>query len=69
MGVITTPFSRLVVQWYLWISEQVMTKEATHGVSLQGQWLDESNEDSQACLAQRQYVFLLGRSLKKFHLD
>ena len=27
MGVITTPFSGLVVQWYLWISEQVMVKE------------------------------------------
>ena len=44
MGVITTPFSRLVVRWYLWISEQVMTKEATQRVSLQGQWLNESNE-------------------------
>ena len=27
MGVITTPFSGLVVQWYSWISEQVMAKE------------------------------------------
>ena len=29
MGVITTPFSGLLVQWYmyLWISEQVMIKE------------------------------------------
>ena len=27
MGVITTPFSGLVVQWYSWISEQVMIKE------------------------------------------
>ena len=26
-GVITMPFSRLVVQWYLWINEQVMAKE------------------------------------------
>ena len=27
MGVITTPFSGLVVRWYSWISEQVMAKE------------------------------------------
>ena len=27
MGVITPPFSGLVVWWYLWISEQVMAKE------------------------------------------
>ena len=27
MGVIPTPLSGLVVQWYLWISEQVMAKE------------------------------------------
>ena len=26
-GVITAPFSRLVVRWYLWINEQVMAKE------------------------------------------
>ena len=35
MGVITMPFSGLVVRWHMWISEQVMTKENTHGVSLQ----------------------------------
>ena len=34
MGVITMPFFESVVQCS-WISEQVMAKETTHGVSLQ----------------------------------
>ena len=35
MGVITMPFFESVVQWYSWISEQVMAKETTHRVFLQ----------------------------------
>ena len=46
MGVITKPFSGLVVRWYLWISEQVMAKEnnTQSFSSVVMQWLDESNE-------------------------
>ena len=43
MGVIITLLSGLVMQWYPWISEQVMAKENnTESFSLQ--WLDESNK-------------------------
>ena len=35
MGVITMPFSGLVVRWYSRINKQVMVKETTHRVSLQ----------------------------------
>ena len=44
MDVITIPFSGLVVRWYSWISEQVMTKENNTQSFFSGQWLDESNE-------------------------
>ena len=46
MGVITMPFSGLVVQWYLWISEHLSDgKGKQHTEFLfSGQWLDKSNE-------------------------
>ena len=57
MGVITTPFSGLVVQWYSWISEQVMVKENntwTFSLVVSG-WMKVMKErHSRACLAQRQ---------------
>ena len=68
MGVITTPFSRLVVRWYSWISDQVMAKEnnTQSFSSVIGGWMKVTKEcHSQDCLAQRQCVFLRGRSHAK----
>ena len=44
MGVITMPFSRLVVRWYSWISDQVMAKENNTEFLFSGRWLDKSNK-------------------------
>ena len=70
MGVITTPFSGLVVQWYSWISEQVMAKEnnTQSFSSVVSGWTKVAKEHhSRACLArpQRWRVFLCGHSLTK----
>ena len=68
MGVITMPFSGLVVRWYSWISEQVMAKENnTRSFSpVVSGWTKVTKErHSQACLAQQRRVFLRGRSLTK----
>ena len=68
MGVNTTPFFGLVVQWYSWISEQVMAKENnTQSFSpVVSGWMKVTKErHSRACLAQRWHVFLRGRSLTK----
>ena len=68
MGVITTPFSGLVVRWYLWISEQVMAKEnnVRSLSSVVSIWTKVTKErHSQACPAQRQHMFLRERSLTK----
>ena len=59
MGVITMPFSRLVVRWYSWISEQVMAKENnTRSFSpVVSGWTKVTKErHSRACLAQQQCV-------------
>ena len=72
MGVITTPFSGLVVRWYLWISEQVMVKvkNTCSFPSVVSGWMKKTKErHSQACLAQRWCVFLGGHSLTKFRWD
>ena len=68
MGVITTPFSRLVVRWYSWISEQVMAKENNPQSfsSVVSGWTKVIKEcHSRACLAQQRHVFLRGCSLTK----
>ena len=68
MGVITMPFSGLVVQWYSWISEQKMAKEnnTQSFSSVVSGWMKVTKEcHSRACLAQRRRVFLRGRSLTK----
>ena len=68
MGVIATSFSGLVVQWYSWISEQVMAKENnTQSFSpVVSGWMKVTKErHSRACLAQRRCVFLRGRSVTK----
>ena len=68
MGVITTPFSGLAVQWYSWISEQVIVKKSnTRSFSpVVSGWTKVTKERySRACLAQRRRVFLRGRSSTK----
>ena len=68
MGVITMPFSGLAVQWYSWISEQVIVKKNnTRSFSpVVSGWTKVMKErHSRACLAQRRHVFLCGRSSTK----
>ena len=68
MGVITTPFSGLVVRWYSWISEQVVAKEniTRSFFPVVSGWMKVTKErHSRACLAQRRCVFFCGRSLTK----
>ena len=72
MGVITTPFSGLVVQRYSWISEQVMAKENNTRIcsSVVSGWTKVMKERySRACLAQRRHVFLRGHILTKILLE
>ena len=54
MGVITMPFSGLVVRWYSWVIEQVMAKENTTPSfsSVFSGWMKVTKErHSRACLA------------------
>ena len=63
MGVITAPFSGLVVRWYSWISEQVMAKENNTWSfsSVVSGWTKVMKEHhSRASLAQRRRMFLHG---------
>ena len=76
MGVITTPFSALVVWWYWYsrISEQVMAMENNTWSfsSVFSGWTKVTKElHSRACFARRRRVFLRGhtRSLTKFCRD
>ena len=67
VGVITMPFSGLVVRWYSWINEQVMAKENNTWSfsSVFSGWMNVTNESHiQACL-KRRCIFLHGRSVTK----